>query len=75
MDLSSDHFENLFDADSWYEIPVNLLYNAGFMYVDGVNYWFYNPDTVPGDEWGYFTLYLVGDIAMRIFYRDETPAY
>ena len=54
---------------------MNFLYNAGYMYVDGVNYWFYNPTTVPGGEWGYFTLYLVGDVAMRIFYRDETPAY
>lgn len=43
IDLSKDHWDTLFGSE-WLEgIPVNLLYNAGFMWVDGVNWWFYNP--------------------------------
>lgn len=72
VDLNADHWSSLFEE--WYEIPVNLLYNAGFMWIDGVNWWFYNPQTVPQGDWGFFTVYLVGDFVMRFFYRDETPA-
>ena len=45
VDLNSDHWSTIFGE--WWEIPVNLLYNAGFMWIDGVNWWFYNPQTVP----------------------------
>lgn len=46
-ELDGDHFSGLFGKEWYYGIPVNLLYNAGAMWVDGVNYWFYNPSTVP----------------------------
>lgn len=44
-DLNEEHWTNLFAV--WYEIPVNLLYNAGHMWVDAINFIFYNPTTVP----------------------------
>lgn len=40
-DLSEPHWINLFTV--WWEIPVNLLYNAGHMWVDAINYIFYTP--------------------------------
>jgi len=70
-DLSEAHWTNLFSV--WWEIPVNLLYNAGHMWVDAINYIFYTPSTVPQGDWGFFVVYLIGDFAMRFFYRDETP--
>lgn len=61
-------------GENWYtRIPINLLYNAGFMWVDAVNYMYYTPKTVPDKDWGFFTMYLFGDFAIRIFYHDATP--
>jgi hypothetical protein len=71
-ELTKEHFLRLFTI--WWEIPVNLLYNVGNMWVDGVNYCFYTPKTVPQGDWGFFTVYLIGDFIMRFFYRDETPS-
>ena len=46
-ELDKPHWDKLFGSDWLTGIPVNLLYNAGAMWVDGVNFWFYNPSTVP----------------------------
>ena len=46
-ELDEPHWLSLFGSEWLTGIPVNLLYNAGAMWVDGVNYWFYNPSTVP----------------------------
>lgn len=46
-ELDSEHFGNLFGDEWYYGLPVNILYNVGAMWVDGVNFWFYNPSTVP----------------------------
>lgn len=76
-ELDKPHWDSLFGSEWLTGIPVNLLYNAGAMWVDGVNYWFYNPSTVPGigenGDWAFFATYLLGDFCMRFFYRDETP--
>lgn len=45
QDIDAEHFEEIFSA--WWYIPVNLLYNFGFMWVDIINYYFYNYQTVP----------------------------
>ena len=70
-ELTEAYFTKLFTV--WWEIPVNLLYNLGFMRVDAINYCFYTPNTVPDGDWGFFTVYLIGDFIMRFFYRDENP--
>ena len=44
-ELTDKHFLNLFSV--WWEIPVNLLYNVGFMWIDVIHYCFYTPKTVP----------------------------
>lgn len=51
----------------------NLLYNAGFMYVDAINYVFYTPYTLEDGDWAYFVSYLAGDFTIRLFYHDNTP--
>ena len=71
-DLNSAYFSNLFSV--WWEIPVNLLYNAGAMWTDGVNYMFYTPETCPSQDWGFFFFYLIGDFSLRVFVRDEDPS-
>lgn len=71
QDLNAAYWLKIFGF--WYEIPLNLLYNAGAMWVDAVNYMFYNPETVPGGDWGFFFFYLIGDFVFRFFVRDETP--
>lgn len=70
--LNATYWSALFS--SWYtKIPINLAYNAGFMWVDAVNYIYYTPDTLEDNDWGYFTSYLAGDFGIRIFYHDNTP--
>lgn len=54
-------------------IPINLLYNAGFMWVDYINWFYYTPATVPDEDWSFFVSYLLGDFIIRIFYHDDTP--
>ena len=44
-ELTEAHFTKLFT--DWWEIPVNLLYNLGYMWTDLINYCFYTPNTVP----------------------------
>jgi hypothetical protein len=44
-EFTATYFTKLFTE--WWQIPVNLLYNVGFMWVDAVNYCFYTPKTVP----------------------------
>lgn len=39
------HFEQLFAEP--YRFYVNVLYNLGFMWMDIINYIFYNQNTVP----------------------------
>lgn len=59
---------------TWYTaIPINLAYNAGFMWVDAINYIYYTPDTLEDKDWGYFVSYLLGDFSLRLFYHDPTP--
>lgn len=70
-ELSVSHFNKMFTT--WWQIPVNLLYNAGNMWINAVHYCFYTPNTVPNGDWGFFTFYLIGDTLMRFFYRDENP--
>lgn len=45
-EIGSDHFSNLI-SNFYTEIPINLLYNFGFMWIDFVNYTFYNYTSVP----------------------------
>lgn len=54
-------------------IPTNLAYNAGYMWVDVVNYVFFEKATVPGEDWSFFVSYLLGDFSIRLFYHDDTP--
>lgn len=71
-DLNGAYWNNLFAQ--WYiNIPVNLAYNAGFMWVDLINYIYYTPETVPDNDFGFFTIYLASDFLMRIFYHDPSP--
>lgn len=37
--------------------------------MDLVNFYFYNPETVPNGDWGFFTSFLVGDFVMRFFFN------
>lgn len=71
LELTRSHFSNLFSV--WWEIPVNLLYNAGYQWIDVRNYLFYTPETVPQGDWAFFVTYIFGDFIMRFFFRDETP--
>jgi len=71
-DLTAEHFSNLFLP--WpLEFIKNILYNAGKMWIDVVNYMFYTPYTVPNGDWGFFFFYLIGDFTVRFLYRDDTP--
>ena len=54
-------------------VPTNLAYNAGFMWVDAINYVYFTPATVPQNDWAFFVSYLLGDFIIRIFYHDPTP--
>lgn len=44
--LSTEYWSNLV-ANAATLIPINLAYNAGFMWVDAVNYLYFTPETVP----------------------------
>ena len=70
-DLGSDYWSELFSV--WYGILENLAYNLGFMWTDIINYIYYTPDTVPDNDFGFFTVYLAGDFIMRFFVHDSTP--
>lgn len=62
-------------GQNWYTaLPINLAYNAGFMWVDAINFIYFTPDTVPQNDWGFFVTYLIGDFALRFFYHDPRPA-
>jgi hypothetical protein len=69
-DLSSDYLSSLVSV--WYKIPLNVVYNAGNMWVDIINYRYYTPATVPSGDWAFFTLYLVGDFLMRFVYNQTS---
>lgn len=44
--LGPDHWSSF--ANNWYiDLAVNLAYNAGFMWVDAVNFIYFTPSTVP----------------------------
>lgn len=43
------------------------------MWTDVINYIYYTPDTVPDNDFGFFTVYLAGDFLMRFFVADRTP--
>jgi len=59
---------------TWYtSLSINLLYNAGFMWVDAINYIYYTPETLEDGDWAYFISYLIGDFSIRFFYHDPTP--
>ena len=53
-------------------IPLNILYNLGFMWVDVINFLFYTPITVPNENWGFFFFYLLGDFTFRFIVHDDT---
>ena len=70
--LDSTYWNDFFG--NWYtKLPVNLAYNAGFMWVDAVNYIYYTPETLEDGDWAYFVSYLAGDFSIRFFYHDPTP--
>ena len=70
--LDTAYWNSFFGA--WYtKLPVNLAYNAGFMWVDAVNYIYYQPSTLEDGDWAYFVSYLAGDFSLRFFYHDPTP--
>ena len=41
------------------------------MWVDYVNYYFYNPETVPQGDWAFFFFYQVGDFMMRFIFNSS----
>jgi hypothetical protein len=47
----------------------NFLYNFGMQWVDIQNYLFYNYETVPQQDWGFFFFYTVGDFFMRFLFN------
>lgn len=67
--MDSDHFSSLFS--NWYNIPVNVLYGFGWMWVDVINYTFYNYQTVPQNDWGFFFFYTLGDFISRFFFNPQ----
>jgi len=70
--LDKNYWSSFFGA--WYtKLPVNLAYNAGFMWVDAINYIYYTPETLEDGDWAYFVSYLAGDFSIRFFYHDPTP--
>lgn len=73
-DLNAAYFMSLFSTDWFNGIPVNILYNAGAMWIDAANYLFYTPETVPSKDWGFFFFYLIGDFALRVFVRDSNSS-
>lgn len=58
--LSSDTPSNFFE---------NILYNAGFMFTDILDMFWY--DTRNTDPYWYYIFYRVGDFAIRVFYREN----
>lgn len=70
-DLGTDYWNTLFSV--WYGIFENLAYNLGYMWTDVINYIYYTPDTVPDNDFGFFTVYLAGDFLMRFFVADRLP--
>ena len=70
-DLGVDYWDDLFGT--WYGVLENLAYNLGFMWTDVINYIFFTPETVPDNDFGFFTIYLAGDFIMRFFVADRTP--
>jgi len=70
--LSPAYWSNLLST-AVTAIPTNLAYNAGYMWVDVVNYVYFTEDTVPDNDWAFFVSYLLGDFSIRIFYHDDTP--
>lgn len=53
---------------------MNLLYNFGFMWVDLINYYFYNYKTVPQEDWAFFFTYTFGDFFMRFLFNSTDAA-
>jgi hypothetical protein len=66
-EISVSHIKSL--TDQWYNVPINLLYNFGFMWVDVINYIFYNYENVPQGDWGFFFFYTWGDFFMRFLFN------
>ncbi len=55
-------------------IGENLLYNFGAMWIDYINYKFYNPETVPNGDWAFFCIYLLGDFSFRFLYNKTNSS-
>ena len=70
--LDTTHW-NALAANPPQEFGKNLAYNAGYMWVDVVNYLYFTAATVPQNDWAFFVSYLVGDFTIRLFYHDDTP--
>ena len=76
--LDRTYWENLFGITEGSNHPAsnfgkNLAYNAGYMWVDVINYIYFTADTVPQNDWAFFVSYLAGDFSIRLFYHDDTP--
>ena len=71
-DLGQTYWNELFSV--WYGIFENLAYNLGYMWTDAINYVYYTPETVPDNDFGFFTMYLAGDFLMRFFVADRNPS-
>jgi hypothetical protein len=68
-EISIDHIKGL--VDPWYGIPVNLLYNLGYMWIDYFNYRNYTYLTVPQQDWSFFLFFQVGDFFMRFLFNSS----
>jgi hypothetical protein len=50
------------------------LYNFGAMWINYINYKFYNPETVPNGDWAFFFIYLLGDFSFRFLYNKTNSS-
>lgn len=66
-EIGSDHWSQL--AANPTKIGVNILYNFGNMWIDLVNYYFFNPETVPQNDWSFFFFYTWGDFFSRFLFN------
>jgi hypothetical protein len=41
------------------------------MWMDIINYIFYNENTVPQGDWGFFLFYTFGDFVSRFFFNPQ----
>jgi hypothetical protein len=39
------------------------------MWVNAVNFYYYDASTVPGGDWAYFAAFTIGDFVMRVIFN------